>query len=87
MKFRPAALALLMVASGITCLGQNEAALPEILPLDRRIPPLGGVELGAALEAELKERAGKLGERIWEIDFKSHIADAGVLVKAVEFAL
>ena len=87
MKFRPATLALLMVASGITCLGQDEAALPEILPLDRRIPPLGGVELGAALEAELKERAGKLGERIWEIDFKSHIADAGVLVKAVEFAL
>ncbi len=87
MKFRPATLALLVVASGITCLGQDEAALPGIPPIERRIPPLGGVELDAALEAELKERAGKLGERIWEIDFKDHIADAGVLVKAVEFAL
>ena len=87
MKFRPATLALLVVASGITCLGQHEVALPEIPPIERRIPPLGGVELDAALETELKERAGNLGERIWEIDFKDHIADAGVLVKAVEFAL
>ena len=84
---RPLATCVLLTAAAGITLGQERLALPGIAPIERRIPPTNGVFLDPALEAELKERATRLSDKVWEIDFKQHTADAGVLVKAVEFAL
>ena len=59
----------------------------EIAPIPRRIPPTNGIKLPAETRAALRERTDRLKDRVWEIDFKEHAADVGMLVKAVDFAL
>jgi len=63
--------------------GGELAPIPSI---PRRIPPPGG-EPAAAVREALEPRVRELRERVWEIDYESHAADAGALVKAVDFAL
>lgn len=63
------------------------SALEPIPQIDRRLPPMNGVAIPVATHAELSERTESLKEAVWEVDFKTHAADVGVLVKAVEYAL
>jgi len=58
-----------------------------IAPIPRVLPPENGVALPAELARSLGERVATFTDRIWEVDQKSHVADAAVLVKAVDFAL
>ncbi|MEM9282070.1 MAG: prolyl oligopeptidase family serine peptidase [Verrucomicrobiota bacterium] len=62
-------------------------SLDPIPPIARVIPPPGKITLDPKMEASLRSRVSALKDRVWEIDFKSYAADAGVFVKAVEYAL
>jgi pimeloyl-ACP methyl ester carboxylesterase len=58
-----------------------------IAPIARVLPPENGVPLPTELARTLGERVTGFTDRIWEVDQKRHVADAAVLVKAVDFAL
>lgn len=75
---------LLCWASALPIAGQDPGA---IAPIERRLPPTGGIELVPEVREALRARTDELADRVWEIDFKEHAADAGMLVKAVDFAL
>ncbi len=59
-------------------------AIPEI---PRTLPPPGSPVLSDDLRAALESRVKLISSRLWEIDHREHAPDAGVLVKAVDFAL
>lgn len=65
----------------------SAVALDPVPPVARRLPPTDGVVLPPALRESLVVRTGDLAEKVWEVDFKDHAADVGVIVKAVDFAL
>lgn len=67
--------------------GQEEGTLPPIPPIERVLPPSNGLELPAELRVNLEDRITQLQDRIWEQDQDPLIADAAVLVKAVDFAV
>ena len=67
------------------CRGQND--LEEIPEIPRRIPPTDGIVIDPDVRGLLEKRTAELEELIWSVDFKDYAADAGVLVKAVKFAL
>ena len=58
-----------------------------IAPIERRIPPEGGITLEDEVREALENRVVDLSDRVWEIDFKEDVADVGALVKAVDLAL
>lgn len=58
-----------------------------IAPIERRIPPKGGITLEDEVREALENRVVDLSDRVWEIDFKEDVADVGALVKAVDLAL
>jgi len=66
---------------------QDSASLPSIPLIERVLPPTNGLEVPLELRAGLELRISTLHDRIWEQDQDPHIADAAVLVKAVDFAL
>ncbi len=63
------------------------SGLEPIPPIERRLPPRGEVVIELGLHAGLEARTTALEDKVWEVDFKNHAADVGVLVKAVRFAL
>ncbi len=88
----PAAAVFLVAIVFVPCAqsqdgGEAGEVLPEIAAIERKIPPLGGVALDSEIRAALESRVAELTDRVWEIDYKSHAADAGALVKAVDLAL
>ncbi|MEM9017141.1 MAG: alpha/beta hydrolase-fold protein [Verrucomicrobiota bacterium] len=64
--------------------GQDLEPIPEI---ERRLPAAGTVEIDEVIRKELQARVDVLADRVWEVDFKDHAADIGMLVKAVDLAL
>ncbi|MDF1825413.1 MAG: prolyl oligopeptidase family serine peptidase [Verrucomicrobiales bacterium] len=62
-------------------------ALEPIPPIERILPRGGGIELSPDETVALEYRLEALESAIWEVDFKEHAGDVGVLVKAVRFAL
>lgn len=75
-------LPLLFALGGtLACAREPIAEIPRVLP------PATGVELPAELRETLEDRVTDLKDRVWEISHKTHAADAGALVKAVDFAL
>lgn len=62
-------------------------ALDPIPVIERRLPPPGGIEIPPEEKASLEARLESLETKVWEVDFKAHAADVGVLAKAVRFAL
>lgn len=83
----PTAPAPRSVAFSLLFLAATLAAGEPITPIPRVLPPENGVPLPADLARTLGERVTAYGDRVWEVDHKSHVADAAVLVKAVDFAL
>lgn len=85
---RAGALGLLCGWLGwLPLLAQEIAPLPPIPPIERVLPPTTGLEIPPELRATLEERISQLDDEIWEQDQDPHIADAAVLVKAVDFAV
>ncbi|MEX2580975.1 MAG: prolyl oligopeptidase family serine peptidase [Verrucomicrobiales bacterium] len=76
---------VLCLAAGTSLPAQN--SLPTIPEIERRIPPLGGVELPAELRESLESRVAEYDDRLAKIEHSPHAADVGALVKAVDFAL
>jgi predicted esterase len=67
--------------------GQGSSQEEPIPAIERRLPPTDGIEIPDDIRSALEERVSELKDRVWEIDFKEHAADVGVLVKAVDYAL
>jgi len=82
-----AAAALFILTGTSFCAAPAIAEDGDIAPIPRRLPPTGGVEIPEETRKALRERTDQLKDRVWEIDFKEHTADVGMLVKAVDFAL
>ncbi len=83
----PTAPAPRFVAVSLLLLAATLAAEEPIAPIPRVLPPENGVALPADLARTLGERVTAYADRVWEVDHKPHVADAAVLVKAVDFAL
>ncbi|MEM7600155.1 MAG: prolyl oligopeptidase family serine peptidase [Verrucomicrobiota bacterium] len=74
-------------AASLVLVWTSSAALEPIPPIEQRLPAAGEVVVELDLHDELLDRVQQLSEKVWEVDFKEHSADVGVLVKAVEYAL
>ncbi|MDA7921401.1 prolyl oligopeptidase family serine peptidase [Verrucomicrobiales bacterium] len=61
--------------------------LERIPPIERRLPPVGGINLPDELKASLEARITAYEDRIWEVNRDPYVADVGALVKAVELAV
>lgn len=83
---RPAGLfTLLWISAAALVVSAQETK--EIPPIERKLPPTGGLEFPSEQRAKLERRLKDYVDRIWEIDQDPHAADVGALVKAVSFAL